>query len=345
MYSDSLPLLTNYTYLNTAYVGPMSNELAAFRRKEEEVYVQDGGEYKVKAYDSLRDTHRVISNFFGSPAEHTFVVSNFSIGIRKAISFLPSTSKILVLEEDYPSLVDAFIEHKFEIKTIPLSSTIEESIESFLSSNKIDVLALSIIQYTSGILIDFSFLNRIKEKYPKLLIVGDGTQFLGAHPFNFSKAPFDVVAGSGYKWLMAGFGNGILIVSEKYLEQTKITPSFLYNHIFKGHFNILATASLRFAIEAFNRQDFKALMKHKAQITSAVKARLNSLRLIAPWVIERPSHSSIFNIPGNESLFHKLQENKIHCALRGNGIRISFHYYNQMSELDTLIKVLESNDR
>ena len=216
MYSDSLPLLTNCTYLNTAYVGPMSNELAAFRRKEEEVYVQDGGEYKVKAYDSLRDTHRVISNFFGSPAEHTFIVSNFSIGIRKAISFLPSTSKILVLEEDYPSLVEAFTEHKFEIKTIPLSSTIEESIESFLSLNKIDVLALSIIQYTSGILIDFSFLNRIKEKYPKLLIIGDGTQFLGAHPFNFSNAPFDIVVGSGYKWLMAGFGNGVLIVSEKY---------------------------------------------------------------------------------------------------------------------------------
>ena len=54
----------------------MSNELAAFRRKEEEIYVQGGGEYKVKAYDSLRDTHRIISNFFGSPAEHTFVVSN-----------------------------------------------------------------------------------------------------------------------------------------------------------------------------------------------------------------------------------------------------------------------------
>ena len=169
MYSDSLPLLTNYTYLNTAYVGPMSNELAAFRRKEEEVYVQDGGEYKVNAYDSLRDTHRVISNFFGNPAEHTFVVPNFSIGIRKAISFLPITTKILVLEEDYPSLVDAFTEQKFEIKTIPLSSTIEESIESFLSANKIDVLALSIIQYTSGILIDFSFLNRIKEKYPNII--------------------------------------------------------------------------------------------------------------------------------------------------------------------------------
>ena len=86
-------------------------------------------------------------------------------------------------------------------------------------------------------------------------------------------------------------------------------------------------------------------MEQKAQITLAVKTRLISLQLIAPWVIERPSHSSIFNIPGNKSLYHKLQKNKIHCALRGNGIRISFHYYNQMRELDTLIDVLESNDR
>ena len=32
-----------------------------------------------------------------------------------------------------------------------------------------------------------------------------GTQFLGAHPFHFSTSPFDIVSGSGYKWLMAGF--------------------------------------------------------------------------------------------------------------------------------------------
>ncbi|MFQ3340838.1 MAG: cysteine desulfurase/selenocysteine lyase [Flavobacteriaceae bacterium] len=345
MYSDSLPLLTNRTYLNTAYVGPMSTKLAVFRRNEEEEYVQNGGQYKVKAYDSLEETHQIVAAFFGSQTRHTFVIPNFSFGIRRAVSFLPKLTKILVLKEDYPSLVDAFVENKFDIKTVTQSPKLEQSIESILSSEKIDVLALSIVQYTTGMLIDFEFLKRMKEKHPQLLIIGDGTQFLGAHAFDFSQSPFDVVVGSGYKWLMAGFGNGVMLVSEKYFEQTQITPSFMYDHIFKGHFNIIATASLRFAIEEFNRQGFETLMEQKAHLSEKVKAHLSSLNLIAPWVTERTSHSSIFSIEGDESLYNKLHENDIHCSLRGNGIRISFHYYSQMSELDTLLKVLENERR
>ena len=40
-------------------------------------------------------------------------------------------------------------------------------------------------------------------------MIGDGTQFLGAHAFHFNTSPFDVLAASGYKWLLAGFGNGV----------------------------------------------------------------------------------------------------------------------------------------
>ena len=46
---EIFPLLTKSTYLNTAYVGPMSKDLAVFRRKHEDEYVQNGGEYKTKA--------------------------------------------------------------------------------------------------------------------------------------------------------------------------------------------------------------------------------------------------------------------------------------------------------
>ncbi|MFL2598183.1 MAG: hypothetical protein ACJ0P4_09925 [Flavobacteriaceae bacterium] len=90
---EIFPLLTKSTYLNTAYVGPMSKDLAVFRRKHEYEYVQNAGDYKIKAYASLEETHNVLANFFGSTPANTFVIPNFSIGIRNAISLLPKKIK------------------------------------------------------------------------------------------------------------------------------------------------------------------------------------------------------------------------------------------------------------
>ncbi|MDA9569275.1 aminotransferase class V-fold PLP-dependent enzyme, partial [Flavobacteriaceae bacterium] len=250
MSTEIFPLLTKSTYLNTAYVGPMSKDLAVFRNKHEYEYVQNGGDYKIKAYASLEETHHVLAKFFGSNPINTFVIPNFSIGIRNAISLLPKKLNILLFQEEYPSLAKAFEEGDFNIHKIPMQPEIEVAIEKRLAKGDIDILALSVVQYASGLFIDIEFIKDLKERYPNLIIVGDGTQFLGAHHFNFDTSPFDVVAASGYKWLLAGFGNGVLMISEAYIDMIQKKPLVLFNLVFNGHFNILATASLRFAIKA-----------------------------------------------------------------------------------------------
>ncbi|MDG1710895.1 MAG: aminotransferase class V-fold PLP-dependent enzyme [Flavobacteriaceae bacterium] len=342
MYSEFLPLLTNCTYLNTAYVGPMSTKLAEYRREQDEHFIHTGGDFKVKAYDALEETHELIAHFFGALPKYSFVVPNFSFGIRQALALLPKNLNVLLLEEDYPSLCDAFVEKEFNINTIAQVSNLEQSIKARIEMGEIDILALSIVQYTSGLLIDIEFLKDLKKQFPKLLIIGDGTQFLGAHAFNFSEAPFDIVVGSGYKWLMAGFGNGVLLTSKHFYKISNATPEQLYDQVFTGHFNILATSSLRFAIEELNRNDFKALMEQKEQLSQEVKLRLIEHDFIDSWVGERKSHSSIFSLKGGEELYEKLQKQKIHCALRGSGVRVSFHFYNQLEELDRLVVVLNS---
>jgi selenocysteine lyase/cysteine desulfurase len=141
---------------------------------------------------------------------------------------------------------------------------------------------------------------------------------------------------------MAGFGNGVLLTSKHFYKISNATPEQLYDQVFTGHFNILATSSLRFAIEELNRNDFKALMEQKEQLSQEVKLRLIEHDFIDSWVGERKSHSSIFSLKGGEELYEKLQKQKIHCALRGSGVRVSFHFYNQLEELDRLVVVLNS---
>mgnify|MGYP001200175140 CR=1 FL=1 len=343
MSSENFPLLTKGVYLNTAYVGLMSKPMADFRNKYENKFLYQGGNYKSDAYSSLEMTHHSLARFFGLTPDHIFVVPNFSFGIRQAIDLLPKKLNVLLIEDDYPSLISAFHEREFKIHKIPMQAELEKGIEKRLAKNDIDVLALSIVQYSTGLLIDIDYLKNLKKQHPNLILIGDGTQFLGAHAFHFNTSPFDVLAASGYKWLLAGFGNGVLMISEFYLDRIQKQVTTLNERIFNGHFNILATASLHFAIKFFEKQDFDSLIKQKGVLTEKVKNSLTENGYINPWVSKRKQHSSIFILEGDKTLYRTLVQNKIQCVLRGKGVRISFHYYNKEEDLNRLIEVLKMN--
>jgi len=337
------PLLTNTTYLNTAYVGLMSTQLAAFRRSYEETYVLKGGDfYKMQAYQELDAVHENFAAFFGLSPDRCFGTSNFSSGIRTALSFLPKKMKVLLLEEDYPSLTDAFAEFGFECATLPMQPNIEEALLEKVNKEEYAILALSLVQYTSGLLIDQEALVRLKKLHPKLLIIGDGTQFLGAHHFHFDDSPFDLVAASGYKWLLGGFGNGIVMLSEAFVALTDHKVDTIRERFFKGHFNLLGMASLNFAIRELVEHDFSSLVKEKKALSEEVKNQLTALELIPQWVSARPAHSSIFSIKGGEELVDFLQKENIRCVQRGAGVRVSFHFYNTENDLKKLIKKLKA---
>lgn len=340
MNADFFPLLTKGTYLNTAYVGPLSTALAEFRNAQEQHYVENGVDYKISADAVLEKTHHALAHFFGLETKRTFVVPNFSSGLRQVLSFLPKKLKVLTIEEEYPSLTAAFEEGGFAIHTIPWESELELAIEKRLAQNDIDILALSIVQYNSGLLVDIDFLKQIKQQYPNLILVGDGTQFLGAHLFHFDHSPFDVISGSGYKWLLAGFGNGVVLVSENYMNRVQLDYEVLHDRIFMGHFSILAVASLHFAVQSLKENDFKKLMLKKEQISEKAKHKLTEGKWISPWVVQRKQHSSIFILEGAAGLYEHLIQNNIQCVQRGNGVRISFHYYNTEEDLNRLMEVL-----
>ena len=73
------------------------------------------------------------------------------------------------------------------------------------------------------------------------------------------------------------------------------------------------------------------------------KGELENLGLLEESVVKRKVHSSIFNIQGNKDLFAKFMEHDVVCAQRGNGIRLSFHFYNTENEIDKIIGILKSS--
>ena len=338
---EDFPLLKKCIYLNTAYVGLMSKGLYDFRRKYDLDYINKGDHVYMSKHQIVNKARISISNFFGSKINQTFVSSNFSSALRSVLEYVPKKANFLVLEEDYPSILNAVKERSFNYHKIPITVDLELNILKLIEEKKIDVIAISVVQWISGFLIDVEFLKKIKLKFPEIIIIGDGTQFLGGHFFNFQDSPFDFIAASGYKWLISGFGNGLFMISDNFFDYTKINDSILLDKIFDGHSDLLAIESLNYSINTLQKKDFKFLINKKNETTSILKKSLKELNLLDDFSLFRENHSSIFNIKLNQKQFKFLINNNVRCVKRGSGVRVSVHFYNSIEDIKSFISLLK----
>lgn len=338
---DDFPLLKKCVYLNTAYVGLMSKGLYDFRRKYDLDYINKGDHVYMSKHQIVNKARISISKFFGSKINQTFVSSNFSSALRSVLEYVPKKANFLVLEEDYPSILNAVKERSFNYHKIPITVDLELNILKLIEEKKIDVIAISVVQWISGFLIDVEFLKKIKLKFPEIIIIGDGTQFLGGHFFNFQDSPFDFIAASGYKWLISGFGNGLFMISDNFFDYTKINDSILLDKIFDGHSDLLAIESLNYSINTLQKKDFKFLINKKNETTSILKKSLKELNLLDDFSLFRENHSSIFNIKLNQKQFKFLIKNNVRCVKRGSGVRVSVHFYNSKEDIKSFISILK----
>tara|TARA_S200000501_G_scaffold129433_2_gene122308 strand:+ start:13626 stop:14651 length:1026 start_codon:yes stop_codon:yes gene_type:complete len=336
------PVLESSVYLNTAYVGPMSNELYNYRKKIDKQFLNNGDKFKIDSLEKISFYKKTISSFINSKKENTFFTVNFSTGFRYILDLIPSGAAILTIKNDYDSLLSALQERDFKVDYIEISPDYENEIEKQLKKKPYLVLTLSVVQFLSGIKIDFEKLNEIKKNNPNLIIIGDTTQFVGSDIFDFNNSPFDVVVGSGYKWLLAGFGNAYISVSDDFIAKTNSSTNLIFDKVYSGHINYLGASSLNFSIKFLQDNDFKTLIQKKKKLSLLLRDELDNLGLIPPIVKKRKSHSGIFNIPGKKNLHKKLMKNGIRCSLRGDGVRVSVHFYNNNSDIKKLIKVLKN---
>ena len=128
---------------------------------------------------------------------------------------LNEKEKVLLLSSDYPSLNMPFESRGFAIEYLELTTDLEEQLYDVIKTKGITVLAVSLVQWLNGIKIDLSFLERLKKDFPNVMILADGTQFLGTETFDFENSGIDVLGSSAYKWLLSGYGNGLILVKEE----------------------------------------------------------------------------------------------------------------------------------
>lgn len=352
---QSFPILEKYTYLNTANSGILSESLAEWRVKHDEAFMADGSIFRMENLALIANLKNNIATLFGSKPENTYLVQNFSIGFNTLLNGLDRTHRFLLLADEYPSVSYPIMSMGFDYHHVAIDEKLEGNIINAIEKFKPTIMAFSMVQYISGLRMDEDFINKIKTAYPDLLLVGDGTQFLGTTAFNFKKSGLDALIGSGYKWLLAGYGNGYVMLSDQmkdiiYIKNKAVSlPSMpflnekdpLSIYFEPGHLDTLNFGSLNESLNELGTVGFDAIEKNTQALSNQARLALNSRGLVPDWMLDRKYQSAIMSMPLDQEMVDKLVSAKIICSARGAGTRISFHYYNTDEDLNRLLEVLD----
>lgn len=342
-------------YFNTPGNGLMPKTHDAWREQRDRDFFHPEGFLREQQGDFMEEVRSKIASFFHTDSNSTFCVPNFSFGFNTLLNGIPSSIPMIIVQGDYPSVNYPIFSRGFSTKTVLLDENLELNIEKSILPNTEQILFLSIVQYISGVKIDLSFIQELKHKHPKLLIIGDATQFLGTEKFDFQHAGFDGIGASGYKWLLAGFGNGFILLNERlrkliYQEaQQKSLPqeamwagkSILKTYFEPGHIDTLAHGTLMQSLIFLEKANLERVELHLQNLTEIAYSEFGKRDMLLPIAKKRKIKSSLINIQINPNLYPKLVESGIRCFPRGSGIRIGIHLYNTEEDLNKMLKIID----
>ena len=348
------PQTKNQIYLNTAACGLISQKVSEQKQRDTQLFFEQASIFLKDEDDVVLQTKLKIAKIFNADVERIGITPNFSLAFNSVLDALDKSTNFLVLDGDYPSVLLPINQRGFPIKSIPITSDVENDIYQNVKKHKPDVLALSKTQFLNGIHLETSFFQELKKDFPNLKILVDATQYLGVEEFNFKNSGMDLLISSGYKWLNAGLGNAIVMISEALYEELR--PKQVGSNSVKdktkktfksmgflepGHYDMLTIKSLQTALTLhYEEIGIDKISQHHKNLALVAFEAFKSRKLLDEEVSKRKLHSSIFNLNISQGRFQDFENANIILSKRGQGLRVSFHYHNTIDDLKRFLDFL-----
>ncbi|MFX0097888.1 MAG: aminotransferase class V-fold PLP-dependent enzyme [Candidatus Hodarchaeota archaeon] len=165
------------------------------------------------------------AKLIGAKVDEITYTSSTTAGVNIFASSLPwrQGDNIVVADLEYPSNVFPWYNqaqlHRLNMKVVRSESG-QVPLEKYQEAidRKTKAVAVSHVQYISGFRHDLSALSQIAHDNGAYLFV-DGIQSLGALKIDVKELGVDAFASSGYKWLCAPMGTGLLYTREDLIEE------------------------------------------------------------------------------------------------------------------------------
>ncbi len=365
------PVNKHSIWLNNCGTTPISSKSLKAVHSFLEGYSKAGVFTDVANYRQVKNNIKnILSQLLNCDPLELCLIHNTSEGMNYISHSLklPENSKILLLENEYPSNYypwEHWKEKKMEIVTLPMAQNTEEwldNVEKALKQN-ISLVSLSPVHWCTGQVLPIEEIGSMCKKAGAYFAL-DGSQAVGAVPVDLKKAKVDFMAMAAWKWLLGPLGLGVMYVSISNLD--KLTPVFKGTASVEGAEEYLPYKSKwkqgadRFEISTPNFNDwiyfesslgllnnigFSHVLKRLSELSRYLESGLleRGYRLAADSSDIEKSPIVSFNKANKnmEQLSRQLTKHKIIHALRLGKIRFGPHVYILESQLDQVFDILD----
>lgn len=346
-------------YLNTASTGLVPSEFTNDANRLQSEFAQQGSTAAERWRDEQQPIVRqAVADFLDATTDSIALVPNFSWAMNGIIHSLRGDEKVMLYEADYPSLTEPFKINGFDIVWINdvnnFSINMQE-LQAKLLSEKVELIAISHVQWLSGFKIDLAELGRFCRQHDIWLIV-DATQSLGAINIHPIALDIDVLISSNYKWMNAGFGTGVMYMSHEFFNV--YTPKVGGNNSYApvdgvmsympsvrsfepGHPNMYGFSLLHAAIRHKVGMGIDTIEAHNRNLTQQLLDGISGLNVSLIGDDNTTSRASMVFLRDDGSLLPFIKSNGITVSGRMGHVRISIHYYNTEADVQALVDVLK----
>ena len=367
---DRFDLDPDVTYLNCAYMGPLSRAVVEAGRAGLERKARPWTIGPDDFFDQVEEARGLFATLVGADSDGVALLPAVSYGIAVAANNLPVPpgGRIVVLGEEFPSNVYAWIDLAEraggELVTVGRPADLDWTAAVLEAiDDRVAIAALSHCHWTDGGLIDLARVARRVREVGAALVV-DATQSIGAMPFPIDDVQPDFLVTASYKWLLGPYSSGFMWVSPRHREGRPLELSWI-NRAHSDDFpqlvrytrellpgarrydvgettNFALVPAVRAALRQSLEWGVADIYEYSGALTDRLAASVAEIGLsLAPPHL-RSRHLVGVRLEGGsaEAIDSAMASAGVHVSVRGDAIRVSPHVYNDERDIDRLVEVL-----
>jgi selenocysteine lyase/cysteine desulfurase len=354
---EDFPITKHAVYLDHASGGPIPRPVFEKIKTYYETHLTRAdfawGEW-IRQREAVRK--KAADFIHANPSEITFIQST-SQGMNLIAEMLWREGAVLTNTSEFPSSTLPWIWRRakmiFQKAEMGEISPLKLKI---LLSPSVKTIVTSFVQYATGFRQDLETLGKIKGN--RFLVV-NATQGFGAFPIDVEKSRIDFLCTNSYKWLMAGYGGGVLYIRKKWLP--RFQPSSVGWRSMKEpermdnrRVDIKNDASryemgcpsfptifgVGAAIDYLSSIGMEKIQTRILELTDFAIRGLEKkgYEVISPRRKENRSGIVVFKVKNPDRVWKSLLAKRIYVSPRGEGIRVAPHFYNTFEEIETFLK-------
>lgn len=220
-----LPILREWTYLNTGTVGVMPDPVFDGLIRIMRSYEQGGHTAQAEAVDGAERAKVALGSILGVPGDQIALNRNATDGINTVAAAFPLSpgDEVITSTEEHPAMVLPWLAAcdragarlRF-VDVSPDTDQFRANLEAALSPNT-RIVTISHVSCETGTRIPVEIIRDVIGRDVAILI--DASQSVGQFPFSITDFDADFVIGNGHKWLAGPKGTGFVWIAPESIDR------------------------------------------------------------------------------------------------------------------------------